>query len=126
MGLQELLEFQLTSAFSKHRPDVAAIIQGQMGGRAELSNDGSCVGFFILLGRIFCIDIASLTTLVQASGFVPAWFRGGAALEVSIAGGKKGLDCVSAIFVRVCSIKVRGLVVISISFWDLLVIFPTA
>jgi hypothetical protein len=105
MGLRELLEFQLPLAFSKRRPDVAAAIQGQMGGRAELGNDGNCTGFFFLLGRIFCIDIASLTTLIQASGFVPAWFRGGTALEVSIAGGKQGLDCVSTIFVRMCSVK---------------------
>jgi hypothetical protein len=95
-----------------------------MGGRTELGNDGSCAGFFFLLGRIFFIDIAALTSLVQASGFVPAWFRGGASLEVSIAGGKQGLDCVSTIFDGVLC-KSQGLVVISISFSDLLVISLT-
>jgi hypothetical protein len=107
------LEFQLPSAFSKRRPVVAAAIHGQEGGHAELSNDASCAGFFFLLGRIFYIDLAASQSLVQASGFVPAWLRGGAALEVPIAGGKEGLDCVSAIFVRVCSVLSRGLVVIS-------------
>jgi hypothetical protein len=126
MGLRELMEYQLPSAFSKRRPHDAAAIQGQMGGRTELGNGGSCTGFFFLLGRIFCIDLAALMSLVQASGFVPAWFRGGAALEVSFASGKQGLDCVSAIFVRVCSVKVKGLIIISISFWDLLVSSPTA
>jgi hypothetical protein len=97
-----------------------------VGGHAELDNDGSCVGFFFLLGRIFCIDLVALASLVQASGFVPACFRGGAALEVSITGGKKGLDCVSAIFLRVRSEKIKGLVVISTPFGDLFVISPTA
>jgi hypothetical protein len=64
MGHQELLEFQLLSAFSKCQPVDSAAIQGQVGGRAELGNDGSCAGFFLLLGRIFCIDIAALTFLV--------------------------------------------------------------
>jgi hypothetical protein len=126
MGHRELLEFQLPSALSKRRPVVAAAIQGQVRGHAELGNDGSCAGFFFLLGRIFCIDLTTLASLIQASGFVPACFRGGATLEVSIAGGKQGVDCVSAIFVRVRSEKIRGLVVISIPFWDLLVISPTA
>jgi hypothetical protein len=99
MGLCELLEFQLHAAFSKRRPDVAAAIQGQMGGRTVLGNEGSYASFF-LLERIFCIDGAALISLVQASGIVPAWFRGGAALVVSNASGKQGSDCFSAIFVR--------------------------
>jgi hypothetical protein len=67
---------------------------------------------FVLLERIFCIDGVALTSLVQASGLVPAWLRGGAALEVLVAGGKQGSDCFSAIFFRVCSAIVRGLFVI--------------
>jgi hypothetical protein len=118
IGHRELLEFQLPSAFSKHRPVVAAAIHGQEGGHTELSNDASCAGFFFLLGRIFYIDLAASQSHVQASGFVPSWLRGGAALEVPIVGGKHGLDCVFAIFVRVCSVLSRGLVVISFLFWD--------
>jgi hypothetical protein len=126
MGHRELLEFQLPLAFFKRRPVVAAAIHSQEGGHAELGNEVSCTGFFFLLGRIFCIVVAASQSLVQASGFVPAWLRGGAALEVPIAGGKIGLDCVSAIFVRVCYVLSRGLVVISFLFLDPPVISPTA
>jgi hypothetical protein len=87
-----------------------------------LDNEGSCASFFFLLGRIYCIDKAALKYLVQASGFVATWLRGVAALEVSIAGGKQGLDCVSAIFVRVCSVRVRGgLIVTCFTLLDLFV-----
>jgi hypothetical protein len=122
MGLCELLEFQLHAAFSKRRPDVAAAIQDQMGGRAVLDTEGSYASFF-LLERIFCINGAALISLVQASGLVPAWFRGGAALVVS--SGKQGSDCFSAIFVRVCFAFSRGLIVISFILLDLLVFSPT-
>jgi hypothetical protein len=89
MGLRELLEFQLPAVFSKRRLDVAAAISGQMGGHAALGNGGSCPSFFFLLGRIFCTTGAALKSLVQASGSVPAWLRGGAALEVSISSSKQ-------------------------------------
>jgi hypothetical protein len=123
MGLRGLPEFQLPSVFSKCRPDVADAIFGHMTGRAKLGNEGSCASMFVLLERIFCIDGVALTSLVQASGLVPAWLRGGAALEVLFAGGKQGSDCFSAIFFRVCSAIVRGLFVI---FSFLPVISPAA
>jgi hypothetical protein len=107
MVLWELLEFQLPAAFSKRLLDVAAGIQGHMGGRAMLGNEGSCASFF-LLERIFCMDGAALMSLIQASGLVPAWFRGGAALKVSNTGSKQGSDCFYAIFVRVCFAFSRG------------------
>jgi hypothetical protein len=68
-----------------------------MGGHAALGNGGSCPSFFFLLGRIFCITGAALKSLVQASGPVPAWLRGGPALEVSIAGGKQGSDSLQSL-----------------------------
>jgi hypothetical protein len=55
-------------------------------------------------------------SLVQASGVVPAWLGGGAALEVLSTGGKPGYYCFSAIFFRVCYAVVRGLYVIFIFF----------
>jgi hypothetical protein len=72
-----------------------------------LGNKGSCASFFLLEG-IFYIDGAALMSLVQASGLVPAWFRGGATLEVSNTSGKQGSDCFYAIFVRVCFAFSRG------------------
>jgi hypothetical protein len=47
-SLREPLEFLLPSAYAERRPVVAAAIQGQMGGRAELGNDGSCASLFVL------------------------------------------------------------------------------
>jgi hypothetical protein len=122
MGFRGLPEFQLPSTFSKRRPNVADAILGQMTGHAELGNAGSCASMFVLLERIFCIDGVALMSLVQASGLVPAWLRGGTALEVLFAGGKQGSDF-SAIFFRVYSVIVRGLFVI---FSFLPVILPAA
>jgi hypothetical protein len=79
---------------------------GLDGGHAVLDTDG-CASFF-LLERIFCMDGAALMSLIQASGLVPAWFRGGAALKVSNTGSKQGSDCFYAIFVRVCFAFSRG------------------
>jgi hypothetical protein len=92
-------------------------------GRAELGNEDSCASMFVLFERIFCIDGVALMSLVQASGLVPAWLRGGTALEVLFVGGKQGSDCFSAIFFRMCSAIVRGLFVI---FSFLPVISPAA
>jgi hypothetical protein len=124
-ALHGSLEFQLPAVFSKRRPDVATAIQVQMAGRIALGNVGSCASLFFLLERIFCIDGAALMSLIQASGLVPTWLRGGAALEMSIAGGKQGSDCIAAIFVRVCFAFFRGLIVKNILL-DLLVFSPTS
>jgi hypothetical protein len=97
-----------------------------MGGRAELGNDGSCASLFFLFERFFCIDGVALMSLVQASGVVPAWLGGGAALEVLSTGGKQGYDCFSAIFFRVCYAVVKGLAVIFIFSLVLPVISPAA
>jgi hypothetical protein len=81
---------------------------------------------FVLFKRFFCIDRVALMSLVQASGVVPAWLGGGAALEVLSTGGKQGSDCFSAIFFRVCYAFVRGLSVIFVFPLVLPVLSPAA
>jgi hypothetical protein len=92
----------------------AAATRGHRDGHVML--DARCTSFFFLFARIFCSFKAASKSLVQPSGLVPGWDWGGAAQLLLAAGGEQGSDCFQASYARVCSVKVKGLVVISIFF----------
>lgn len=62
--------------------------------------------------RFFPSIGVALKSPAQPSGSAPGWSRGGAALMLFVAGRQQGLDCFSAILVRVFCVKVHDLDVI--------------
>lgn len=110
------------AAISKLWRRLAMAIHGQEGGLAVLEHRGVSSFFFLQLGRIFsCLGVA-LDVAVDPSGLVPGVGGGGGTWRLLSGGEALGLDCVFASFLRVCSVKVQGPVVISFSFGVLAVI----
>jgi hypothetical protein len=121
LHLRETLENSLPVAISKRQTSAVAAIPGQMGGLAMLIAI-ICASSFFLFVRIFCSCVSATKPPTQPSGLVPGCGWGGAVSSLLCAGGLQGSDCVSAIFIRVCSKFVKGLCVIFYFSWVLLVI----
>jgi hypothetical protein len=122
MCLWEALENSPPMAIPKRRSVLASAICGQRAGLAMLGAQESASSFLLQV-RIFCSCGLAPKPPTQPSGFVPGCGWGGAAFQMLNAGGRQGLDCVSAIFVRVFFVLFKGLVVFSFFLWVLLVSF---
>jgi hypothetical protein len=121
LHLRETLENSLPVAISKRQTSVVTAIPGQMGGLATLVAV-ICASTFFLFVRIFCSYVLATKPPTQASGLIPGCGWGGAVSLLLRAGGLQGSDCISAIFIRVCSKLFKGLYAIFYFSWVLLVI----
>jgi hypothetical protein len=120
--LRETMENSPPMAISKRRSVLASAICGQRAGLAMLVAQESASSFLLQV-RIFRSCGLAPKPPTQPSGFVPGCGWGGATLQLLNAGVRQRLDCVSAIFVRVCFVLVKDLVVFSFFLWILFVSF---
>ena len=105
----------LYAAISKPWRRLAMTIFGQRAGLAVLMRNSAASLFFLRSGRIFSCLGAATHVAADPSGSVPGVGGSGYTSRRLSDGEALGVDRVSAILSRVCGVRVKDLVVISLS-----------